>query len=170
MQPRGSGYSGSSLYLSFFKKSRHMKSLFLALGFLGMVFTTSAQNRAVSQKRLPQSDVSKTANNQGEIYARLTSYNQTNTEVVRFKIDDNVFKMTKDLELRGNIEAMRKHRFRSLSEALNVLASQGWKVHSTFVVRGRHGDEQVYLMSYTTEIGALYPWREKGAKAQSPKR
>ena len=128
-----------------------------------------SSKRAVSQKRLPQSDVSKTANNQGEIYARLTSYNQTNTEVVRFKIDDNVFKMTKDLELRGNIEAMQS-TVQSLSEALNVLASQGWKVHSTFVVRGRHGDEQVYLMSYTTEIGALYPWREKGQKAQSPKR
>ena len=84
-----------------------------------MVFTTFAQNRVVS-KRLPQSDVSKTAMRAGEFYGRLVATKQTNTEIVRFKVDEIVYRMTRDLDLRGKLKAIEKHRFGSLSEALNV--------------------------------------------------
>ena len=142
------------------KNRLHMKSLFLALGFLGMVFTSTAQNASLSSNGSSKVTF-RTEINAGVIYARLVSFKQTNTEIVRFKMDDVVMRCSK-IRSSENIDAMRKYRFEVSVEALNVLSSQGWKVHSTFVVRGRQGDEQALLDVLHERISPLYPWRERG--------
>jgi hypothetical protein len=69
------------------------------------------------------------------------------------------------------VEELRKYRFESTSQALNVLASHGWVLRSTMVLRGRNGDEQHYVMARPTELMMpVSPWLERRAGAGAGQR
>lgn len=143
-------------------KTFDMKTWLLAAGLLGMVFTASAQKANLSPKGGPKTEVLRTEVRGGVFYGTLVAFKQTNTEIVRFNVDDVVMRMTRDTEFRKNLDDMTKYRFKSVGQALNVLASHGWEVSSTMVVRGRQGDERHFLMSYSTErISPVFPWLER---------
>ena len=82
----------------------------------------------------------------GEFYGELVSFTQANNEMVRFNIDDIVLRMTRDQDFLKAVEALKTYRFESTLQALNVLASHGWEVRSSTVVRGRNGDEQHHCL------------------------
>lgn len=143
-------------------KSIDMKTWLLAAGLLGMVFTSTAQSGNLSAKGNPKNEVMRTSIRSGFFYGKLVSFKQTNTEIVRFKVDDSVLRMTRDAEFTKNLDDLTKYRFESVEQALNVLSSHGWQVSSTMVLRGRQGDEQHYLMSYATDrLMPVFPWLEK---------
>ena len=127
-----------------------------------MAFTSTAQNASLSGKGTSKTEVLRQDIRGGVFYGTLVSFKQTNTEIVRFNVDDVVMRMTRDAEFRRNLDEMTKYRFESVGQALNVLSSHGWDVKSTMVVRGRQGDERHYLMSYSTErISPVSPWLER---------
>ena len=96
------------------------------------------------------------------------AFNQSNTEVVRFNIDDVVMRATRDPQFLSATKKLKTHRFESTSQALNVLASHGWVVRSTMVLRGRNGDERHYLMARPMDyILPLTPWLEEGSRDRS---
>lgn len=145
-----------------------MKNWFLTFGILGMVMTTFAQDTVLSGKGTTKNGSAKSEMRAGEFYGRLVATKQTNTEIVRFKVDEIVYRMTRDVDLRSKLKAIEKHRFGSVLEALNVLASHGWELRSTMVVRGRQGDEQHFLMTYATEgISPVSPWLDRGSATNS---
>ena len=116
----------------------------------------------VCPARALETEVLRTEIRAGVFYGTLVSFKQTNTEIVRFKVDDSVLRMTRDAEFTRNLEDLTKYRFESVEQALNVLSSHGWQVSSTMVLRGRQGDEQHYLMSYATDrLMPVFPWLEK---------
>ena len=148
-----------------------MKTWLLAAGILGMAFTSTAQNASLSSKGSSKTEVLRTEIRAGVFYGTLVSFKQTNTEIVRFNVDDVVMRMTRDTEFRKNVDAMTKYRFESVGQALNVLSSHGWDVNSTMVVRGRQGDERHYLMSYSTErISPVLPWLERTEDERNSRR
>lgn len=143
-------------------KSFDMKTWLLALGLIGLAFHSHAQDGNLSSKGDLKSEVVTSKIRQGEFYGTLVVRKQTNTEIVRFNVDDIMLRMTRDGEFRANVQAIRTHRFGSALEALNVLSSHGWQVRSTMVVRGRQGDEQHYLMAYSTDrLMPVSPWLER---------
>ena len=153
------------------KKSIDMKTWLLAAGLLGMAFTSTAQNASLSGKGNSKNEVLRTDIRAGVFYGTLVSFKQTNTEIVRFNVDDVVMRMTRDAEFRKNLDAMTKYRFESVGQALNVLSSHGWDLNSTMVVRGRQGDERHYLMSYNTErISPAFPWLERTEDERNSRR
>ena len=93
----------------------------------------------------------------------MLAFNQSNTEVVRFNIDDVVMRATRDPQFLLETRKLKTHRFESTSQALNVLASHGWVVRSTMVLRGRDGDERHYLMArpHGLHFARLTPWLEE---------
>lgn len=140
-------------------KSIDMKTWLLALGLLGMVFTSFAQNSGLSAKGTQKNEVIRSNIRQGEFYGKLVVRKQGNTELVRFNIDDIVLRMTRDSEFKKNVQSIKTHRFGNVLEALNVLSSHGWEVRSTMVLRGRQGDEQHYVMAYSTDrLMPVSPW------------
>ena len=75
---------------------------------------------------------------------------------------------TRDQDFLKAVESLRNFRFDNVTQALNVLASHGWVVRSTMVLRGRHGDEQHYVMARPTDnIMPMSPWLEQSAKGRS---
>lgn len=143
-------------------KSFDMKTWLLALGLIGLAFHSHAQDGNLSSKGDLKSEVVTSKIRQGEFYGTLVVRKQTNTEIVRFNVDDIMLRMTRDGEFRANVQAIRTHRFGNALEALNVLSSHGWQVRSTMVVRGRQGDEQHYLMAYSTDrLMPVSPWLER---------
>jgi len=104
----------------------------------------------------------------GEFYGTLVAFNQGNSELVKFNIDDIVLRATRDQDFLKAVENLKTYRYDNLTQALNVLASQGWVVRSALVVRGRNGDERHFVMAYETDyIKPLSPWLEGPAKERS---
>jgi hypothetical protein len=70
--------------------------------------------------------------------------------------------MTRDQDFLKALESLKNYRFDSTLEALNVLASHGWEVRSSMVLRGRNGDEQHYLLARPVDsLMPASPWLEK---------
>ena len=66
-----------------------MKTWLLAAGILGMAFTSTAQNASLSSKGSSKTEVLRTEIRAGVFYGTLVSFKQTNTEIVRFNVDDS---------------------------------------------------------------------------------
>jgi hypothetical protein len=146
-----------------------MKIWITTLAFLAMAATTFAQDSRLSAKEdAGQGGVYRSSISAGEFYGKLVSFTQANNELVRFQTDDIMLRMTKDQDFLKALENLKKYRFDNTIEALNVLASHGWEVRSTMVVRGRNGDEQHYLMARPVDaMMPASPWLERRAPANS---
>ena len=83
-----------------------MKNWFLTFGILGMVMTTFAQDTVSSGKGTTINGSAKSEMRAGEFYGRLVATKQTNTEIVRFTVDEIVYRMTRDVDLRSTLKAI----------------------------------------------------------------
>lgn|GEM_PF-661326 len=150
------------------KEKNDMKSLMFTLGALAMAFTLTAQDARLSSEQDARGGVYRTNIRSGEFYGTLVAFTQANNELVRFNIDDIVMRATRDQDFLKAVESLRNFRFDNVTQALNVLASHGWVVRSAMVLRGRHGDEQHYVMARPTDnIMPMSPWLEQSAKGRS---
>jgi hypothetical protein len=146
-----------------------MKTWITTVAFFAMATTIFAQDaRLTSKETAGQGGVYRSSVSAGEFYGKLVSFTQANNEMVRFQTDDIMLRMTRDQDFLKALENLKNHRFDNTIEALNVLASHGWEVRSTSVVRGRNGDEQHYLMARPVDaMMPVSPWLERGAPANS---
>ena len=152
-------------------KHTDMKTWMMTLGLLTMAATMTAQDARMGSRNDGKGGAHRTHINSGEFYGTLVAFNQSNTEVVRFNIDDVVMRATRDPQFLSATKKLKTHRFESTSQALNVLASHGWVVRSTMVLRGRNGDERHYLMARPMDyILPLTPWLEEGSRDRSGQR
>jgi len=144
-----------------------MKTWMITLGLLTVASFASAQDsRLQSKEQGGQGGVYRTTLRSGEFYGKLISYTRANNENVRFQTDDIMLRMTRDQDFLKALESLKNYRFESTLQALNVLASHGWEVRSTMVIRGRDGDEQHFLLARPVDsMMPVSPWLEqrKGA-------
>jgi hypothetical protein len=135
----------------------------MTLSLLCMAASTLAQDsRLVSKEEGGQGGVYRTTIRSGEFYGRLISYTQANNEVVRFQADDIMLRMTRDQDFLKALESLKNYRFDNAIQALNVLASHGWEVRSSMVVKGRNGDEQHFLLARPVDtMSPVSPWLEQ---------
>ena len=141
-----------------------MKTWIMTLGLLTMASTamTAQDGRLVAKEEAGQGGVYRQTLRSGEFYGKLISYTQANNEQVRFQCDDIVLRMTRDQDFLKALESLQSYRFDSTLEALNVLASHGWEVRSSMILRGRNGDEQHYLLARPVDsMMPASPWLEK---------
>lgn len=146
-----------------------MKTWMITMGLLTMAATTLAQDgRLVAKEEAGQGGVYRSTIRSGEFYGKLVAFTQANNEMVRFEADDMMLRMTRDQDFLKALENLRTYRFQNVVQALNVLASHGWEVRSSMVVRGRNGDEQHYLMARPVDaMSPVSPWLEQRAGTRS---
>lgn len=138
-----------------------MKIWMMTFGFLALAATSIAQDSKMSGKN-QQGGVHRTTNHSGELYGKLVSSMQSNNELVRFSVDPVVRNITKDPNFFKAMDNLKSYRFDNVLEALNVLASHGWVVRSSMVVRGRTGDEQHYLLARPMDrLLPASPWLDE---------
>lgn len=155
-----------------FQNHRMMKTWMMTLGLMTLASTMVAQDSRLSGKEgADQGGVYRSALLASEFYGTLVAFTQANNELVRFNVDDIVLRMTRDQDFLKAVEELRTYRFESTSQALNVLASHGWVLRSTMVLRGRNGDERHYVMARPTELMMpVSPWLERRAGAGAGQR
>lgn len=138
---------------------------------LAAVCANAQDSRLVGKEEGRQGGVYRTSIRSGEFYGELVSFTQANNEMVRFNIDDIVLRMTRDQDFLKAVEALKTYRFESTLQALNVLASHGWEVRSSTVVRGRNGDEQHHLLARPVDnMMPVSPWlSERGGSRKGNK-
>ena len=143
---------------------RIMKTWLMTFGFLMMAATMTAQDSKLSAKSDIRGGVTRSTIRQGDLYGELVAFKQANMTMIRFNIDDIVIRMTANQEFLDNLEAMREYRFKSTTEALNILSSHGWELRSSSVVRGRQGEEEHFILSYTVDnLRPVSPWLSGGS-------
>ena len=139
---------------------RIMKTWLMTFGFLMMAATMTAQDSKLSAKSDIRGGVTRSTIRQGDLVA----FKQANMTMIRFNIDDIVIRMTANQEFLDNLEAMREYRFKSITEALNIMSSHGWELRSSSVVRGRQGEEEHFILSYTVDnLRPVSPWLSGGS-------
>lgn len=153
----------------FVNKLNEMKTLMMTLGLLTMAVTTMAQDgKMVGTEDGGRGGVYRNSVRSGEFYGKVVSYVQANNEIVRFEADDMMNRMTRDQDFLKSLVELRKYRFDSAIQALNILASHGWEVRSSMVVRGRNGDEQHYVLARPVDLMMpVSPWLQVGPGTKS---
>lgn len=149
-----------------------MKRLMMTLGLCVIAATTMAQKGAglSSSEEGRQGGVYRTKAKTMEIHAEVVTTRQSNTTLVRFNVDESYKMLTRDQDVIKSVEAASTFRFRSAMEAMNTAASHGWELRSTYVARGRNGDETHYVMVRSIEITQPYsPWLDRGKRADGKK-
>ena len=149
-----------------------MKRLMMTLGLCLVAATTMAQKNVglKSQGQGEQGGVYRTKAQTIEIHAEVVTSRQSNTTLVRFNVDESYKMLTSDHDLIKSVEAASTFRFLSAMEAMNTVASHGWELRSTYVSRGRNGDETHYVMVRSIVITAPYsPWLDRGKRADGKK-
>ena len=151
------------LYIGCLKQPRDMKIWMMTFALLLTSVVADAQDsKLISREQAGQGGVYRTSIRSGEFYGELVSFTQANNENVKFNADDIMLRMTRDQDFLKALENLRTYRFESTVQALNVLASHGWEVRSSMVVRGRNGDEQHYLLARPVDaMMPVSPWLEQ---------
>ena len=140
----------------------------MTLGMLALTATMAAQDTRISGGDVGKGQGYRKAMIAAEIYGTLVATTRANTEEVRFRIDDKVTRATRGEEFLETTERIKKHRFSSAAEALNVLASHGWVLRSTLVVNGRNGQERHYIMAkQVRELMPITPWNQVDVEKRS---
>lgn len=151
------------LYIVRLKQALDMKIWMMTFAMLLTAAVADAQDsRLVSREQAGQGGVYRSTIHSGEFYGELVSFTLANNENVKFNADDIMLRMTRDQDFLKALENLRTYRFESTVQALNVLASHGWEVRSSMVVRGRNGDEQHYLLARPVDaMMPVSPWLEQ---------
>ena len=101
-----------------------------------------------------------------EVYGEVTASRQSNSMVVRFKVDESYKMLTRDENFATSVKMATAFRFGSVLEAMTSLASHGWELRTTHVSRERVGDVTHYIMARSIQCDRPYsPWldREKNS-------
>ena len=147
-----------------------MKTLLTILGFVGLMATMNAQDANLVRGNDPKGGVSRSSIRAGEFYGELVVRKQGNLELIRFELDDVALRMTRDAQLKVTFQELKSHRYQTLTEALNILASHGWEVRNGMVTKGRQGDEEHYLLARPVDyVLPLTPWKDNQRGSNSGK-
>ena len=149
-----------------------MKQLMMTMGLCLMTATVMGQKGAglSTMEEGRQGGVYRTKARTMEIHAEVVARQQSNTTLVRFIVDESYKMLTRDQDLIKSVEAASTFRFRNAMEAMNTAASHGWELRSTYVIRGRTGDETHFVMVRSIEITQPYsPWLDRGKRADGKK-
>ena len=140
----------------------------MTLAMLALTATMAAQDARISGGDFGKVPGYRKTMSSPEVYGTLVATTRANTEEARFKIDEKVRLATRDEEFVSTTERIKKHRFSSAPEALNVLASHGWVLRSTLVVNGRNGQERHYIMAKPVrELMPITPWNQQSVQKPS---
>ena len=97
-----------------------------------------------------------------KIYGEVTLTEVSGNPSVKVYFDPIMERMMFDNDAFALVTNIKKHRFYSLGEALNVLSSHGWRVEMVWTSLGRTGEVQHFLISNSIRtIPPISPWLEK---------
>jgi len=104
-----------------------------------------------------------------KIYGEVTLSEVSGSPSVKVYFDPIMERMMSDHDAFALVTHIKKYRFSSLGEALNVLSSHGWRVEMVWTGLGRTGEVQHFLISNSIgTITPISPWLEKKSSKAFP--